>query len=133
MKHLQFLALGVLLTVADPCSVWSQPPQPQTITIHLSNFDFAPDRLRLRVGVPVHLQLVNDSSGGHDFSAPTFFAASVVQAGSVPSDGTIAVPSKGTVDLTVVPRSPGTYKLECTHFMHALFGMTGSIIVDPAG
>lgn len=133
MKHLQFLALGVLLTVTDPCSVWSQPPQPQTITIHLSNFDFAPDRLRLRVGVPVHLQLVNDSSGGHDFSAPTFFAASVVQAGSVPSDGTIAVPSKGTVDLTVVPRSPGTYKLECTHFMHALFGMTGSIIVDPAG
>ena len=133
MKHLRLLALAVLLIAAGPSSIWAQPPQPKTITIRLSNFDFVPDQFRLRVGVPVHLQLVNDSSGGHDFSAPAFFAASTVQAGSVPSDGAIAVPSKATVELTVVPRSPGTYKLECTHFMHALFGMTGAIIVDPAG
>jgi hypothetical protein len=34
-----------------------------------------------------------------------------------------------TVDLTVIPRAPGTYPVECTHLLQAHFGMTPSFDV----
>jgi plastocyanin len=129
MAHLRHVILGVFLALASTPLAWAQSAPP-TIIIHLSNFEFNPSQLRLRVGVPVHLQLVNDSGGGHNFSAPAFFAASIVQAGTPPRDGTIDVPARGHVDITLVPRMPGTYRLKCTHFLHSLFGMTGTIIVE---
>jgi plastocyanin len=104
----------------------------ETVTVELSNFAFEPEYLRLKAGVPVHLHLVNKSNGGHDFSAPTFFAASTFPAGTaVPPHGEVAVGSRETVDITVVPRTPGAYRLECTHFLHSLFGMHGTIEVVP--
>ena len=104
----------------------------ETITVRLSSFAFDPDHLRLKVAVPVRLRLVNESSGGHDFSAPAFFAASTVLPGSpVPSNGEIAVSAHQTVEIALVPRAAGTYRLECTHFLHSLFGMHGSIEVMP--
>jgi hypothetical protein len=33
------------------------------------------------------------------------------------------------VDLTVIPRGPGTYPVECIHLLQAHFGMTPSIDV----
>jgi plastocyanin len=30
-----------------------------------------------------------------------------------------------------VPRTPGTYRVECTHFLHSVFGMHGTIEVMP--
>lgn len=135
MMGLRHVILGVFLTLAGASSAWSQavlPTNPPTIIIHLSSFQFEPSQLRFHVGVPVHLQLVNDSGGNHNFSAPTFFAASTVEAGVPPHDGKIEVSAGHHVDVTVVPRVPGTYKLECSHFLHSLFGMTGTIIVEPS-
>jgi plastocyanin len=104
----------------------------ETITVRLSNFSFAPEDLRLRAGVPVRLRLVNESSGGHDFSAPAFFAASSFPPGlPAPPDGDVAAASHQTVEITVVPRVPGAYRLECTHFLHGIFGMHGTIEVIP--
>jgi plastocyanin len=103
-----------------------------TITVRLSNFSIDPDQIRLRAGTPVHLRLVNASSGGHNFSAPAFFAASKFPAGSPPPGGVVEVPAGASAEITALPVAPGTYKVECTHFLHALFGMTGRIIVDPA-
>ena len=54
----------------------------EIITVRLSNFAFEPEHLRLKAGVPVRLRLVNESNGGHDFSAPTFFATSTFLPGS---------------------------------------------------
>jgi plastocyanin len=103
-----------------------------TITVRLSNFAFEPDHLRLRAGVPVRLRLVNESSGGHDFSAPEFFAASSLLPGSsAPPNGDVAVGSHQTVEIAVVPRLLGTYPLKCTHFLHSFFGMHGTIEVIP--
>jgi plastocyanin len=103
-----------------------------TITVRLSNFAFDPEQLRLKAGVPVRMRLVNDSNGGHDFSTPAFFAASSVLPGSpAPSDGGIEVGSHQTVEIALVPHTPGTYALECTHFLHSMFGMTGTIEVMP--
>lgn len=100
------------------------------MTVRMSDFAFAPDSLRLRAGTPVRLRLVNESSGGHDFSAPAFFAASTYPAGAAaPTDGGVEVEAGRTVELTVIPRAPGTYPVECTHLLHAFFGMTASIEV----
>ena len=104
----------------------------ETVTVVLSSFSFDPDHIRLRAGKSVRLKLVNESDGGHDFSAPAFFAASSFPPGSsAPVDGTMEVGSRQTVEVALVPREPGTYPLRCTHPLHALFGMTGAIEVTP--
>ena len=100
-----------------------------TIVIRLSNFAFAPDQIRLRSHAPVRLRLVNEASGGHNFSAPEFFAASTFPGGTAPPDGKIEVPAGSSIDLVVIPGTAGVYKVECKHFLHSLFGMTGRIIV----
>jgi plastocyanin len=122
--------LAMLLAV--PPTPSAQPSRDQvaeTINVRLSSFAFHPDQLRLRVGVPVRLHLENESSGGHNFSAPAFFAASIFPTGSPPQNGKVEVAGKSSVDITLTPRAPGTYKVECTHFLHSLFGMTGTIVV----
>jgi plastocyanin len=104
----------------------------ETITVRLTNFAFDPEHLRLKAGVPVRLRLVNESGGGHDFSAPAFFAASsVLPGGSLPSNGEVAVASHQAVEIALVPRTPGTYHVECTHFLHSFFGMHGTVEVTP--
>jgi plastocyanin len=107
---------------------------PATITVRLSNFKYEPEHLQLRVGVAVRLRFINESNGGHDFSAPGFFSASAYPAGlPPPPEGKIAVLAKGTVEITVVPQRPGTYPVRCTHFLHGFFGMTGEVeVVGPA-
>lgn len=101
----------------------------EVVTIRLSSFAFTPDQIQLRVGVPVRLHLVNISSGGHNFSAPDFFATSLFVSGLQPKDGAIEVAGGESVDITLVPHASGTFRFECTHFLHSLFGMTGRIVV----
>jgi uncharacterized cupredoxin-like copper-binding protein len=102
------------------------------IIVLLSNFAFDPSLLRLKAGVPVRLRLVNESGGGHDFSAPAFFGGSGFPPGSsAPPNGEVAVGPHQTVDIVVVPRTPGSYRVECTHFLHSLFGMHGMVEVTP--
>jgi plastocyanin len=128
------IALMVCLTPRSGSAQQTRSPagEAETITIRLSSFAFAPDHLRLKAGVPVRLRLVNASNGGHDFSAPAFFAASRVLPGSwAPPDGDVAVGSNQTVEIALVPRTPGTYRFECTHFLHSLFGMHGTVEVLP--
>ena len=133
------MVIVTLTTCIVPVGVMSQPSQnpaaaPEVITIRLSNFEYNPDQLHLRVGVPVRFQFVNESSGGHNFTAAAFFAASAFAPGSSPPPGgKIEVAGRTTVELTLIPRTPGTYRVECTHFLHSLFGMTGTIVVvEPA-
>ena len=127
------LALMMGLTVAlGPASSRGQSSRGQAavvVTIRLSNFAFDPHQVRLHSGVPVTLHLVNDSSGGHNFSAPAFFAASAYPSGTPPLGGKVEVAARESVDITVVPGAAGTYRVECTHFLHSLFGMTSSITV----
>ena len=104
----------------------------ENLTITLSNFAFNPEHIRLKVNMPIQLHLVNESGGGHSFSVPAFFAASSLEPGSsVPTDGKVEVGSHQTVDIILAPRVPGQYRVECTHFLHTLFGMHGTIEVTP--
>ena len=124
------LALAILLAfpwgAAKPGVAQQTVPQSstETLTITLSNFAFDPEHIRLKVNTPIRLRLVNESGGGHSFSAPTFFAASSLEPGSsVPTGGKVEVGSHQTADIILAPRVPGQYRVECTHFLHTLFGM----------
>jgi plastocyanin len=102
--------------------------QPQAITISVFSFGFTPKPIHLRAGQPVTLTFVNQSSHGHDFTAPEFFAASAVSAGAAPG-GKIPLAGNQTKSITLTPRA-GTYPAHCSHFLHSSMGMTDQIVVN---
>jgi plastocyanin len=59
-----------------------------------------------------------------------FLLASGFPDGAPPARGKVEVGPNQSEDVFLVPRAPGTYKFECTHFLHSLFNMTGSIVVE---
>lgn len=132
------LAAGLLAACAT-----SRPIEPQlapasvdfsaaaTQRVELSNFDFTPREIRLQAGRPYRLELANVASGGHDFAAPDFFAAARIRADDAAqvASGNVEVPGGSTRTVHLVP-AVGEYRLVCTHTGHALFGMTGTIIVE---
>lgn len=121
--------LALLLAAPLPALAQDTPaPAPQRIEIRLSNFAFEPRAIALTAGRPVTLHLVNSGGGGHNFSAPQFFAASTGVSGPV-DEGAVEVPGRQSVDITLTP-SPGTYQLRCTHTMHSTLGMRGTITVE---
>jgi uncharacterized cupredoxin-like copper-binding protein len=87
--------------------------------------------VHLKAGRPVILHLVNSASGGHDFTAPDFFAAAQVRAQDRARTGRGSVDLRGgeSADVALVPKA-GAYKLKCSHAFHKTFGMTGRILVD---
>jgi plastocyanin len=105
----------------------------EMVEVKLSNFDFTPSEIYLKAGVPYSLRIVNEASGGHDFTAPEFFGSARV----APDD--VALVSNGQIDLKagtfatvhLVPAA-GTYDLVCTHAGHAFLGMKGKIVVSQA-
>lgn len=119
--------LAFLLTL--PAAASAQPAAaPRTVEVRLSNFDFTPSAIALAAGRPVILHLVNTGGGGHNFSAPQFFAAAANVSGPV-RRGTVEVPGHGSVDIRLTP-SRGRYRLKCTHTLHSAFGMNGQITVE---
>jgi plastocyanin len=100
----------------------------QVVEVQLSSFAFTPRTIRLRAGAPVTLRLTNAGRGGHNFSAPEFFAAAQ-PIGATLREGAIEVPSRQTVEVRLIPRQ-GTFRLRCTHTLHTSFGMRGEIVVE---
>ncbi|HMI39698.1 MAG TPA: cupredoxin domain-containing protein [Sphingomicrobium sp.] len=102
-----------------------------TIPVQLSNFKFTPNQIVLEHGQPYVLRLTNAASGGHNFDAQSFFASATV----APADralikgGTIEVPAGQVREIHLVANAPGQYDLKCSHFLHAGFGMKGTIVV----
>ena len=104
---------------------------PESARIVLANFSFTPSDLHLNAGKPVVLHFVNEGSGGHNFVAPEFFAAASMDdatRGRLRKKGAVELAKGESVDVTLTPRS-GNYEAKCTHFLHAGFGMKGTITV----
>jgi plastocyanin len=116
------------LALLAPLPAFAQDAAPQTVEVRLSNFAFTPRAIALTAGRPVILHLVNSGGGGHNFSAPQFFAAATGVSGPV-HEGTVDVPGHQSVDIHLTP-SRGTYRLRCTHTMHSTLGMNGTITVE---
>lgn len=134
MRRLSHFAFASIAFAALPAVAAAQPPDrahAQRIEVKLASFDFTPSTLHLRAGQPVVLHLVNTGSGGHDFTAPAFFAAARVESASrgALAKGSIEVPGHRSVDVALVPKA-GDYPLKCSHAFHKTFGMTGRIVVD---
>jgi uncharacterized cupredoxin-like copper-binding protein len=107
---------------------WSKA---QNVTVKLTDFAFTPSHLNLQSSQPVRLILINSGTDIHDFSSPGFFAAAAYRQGStMPKGGRIAVAKDQSAEIDLVPGGPGQYPLECTEFLHTLFGMTGAITVS---
>ena len=116
------------LALLAPLPAFGQPAAPQTVEVRLSSFAFSPEAIALTAGRPVTLHLVNSGGGGHNFSAPQFFAAATNVSGPV-NEGSVEVRGHQSVDITLTP-SRGTYRLRCTHTFHTALGMRGSIVVQ---
>ena len=106
----------------------SAQPTPPSVTIAVRSFGFTPQPIRLRAGQPVTLTFVNQSGSGHDFTAGAFFAAATITAGAAPG-GEIELRGHETKSITLVPRA-GVYPAHCSHFMHSMFGMRDTIVVN---
>ena len=131
MSRLRFLACAI---ASLPAAAAAQSPDwahAQRVEVRLSSFNFAPSTLHLRAGRPVVLHLVNTGSGGHDFTAPKFFAAAQVrpQDRAAVGKGSVELSGHRSADIALVPRA-GRYPLKCSHTLHKTFGMSGQILVD---
>jgi uncharacterized cupredoxin-like copper-binding protein len=131
MTRLSLLAVAFLLPAGAAAA---QPPDwahAQRVEVRLSNFSFTPSTIHLRAGRPVVLHLVNTASGGHDFTAPAFFAAAQVrpQDRAAVDEGEIELRGHQSADVALVPKA-GSYSLKCSHTFHKAFGMSGRIVVD---
>lgn len=117
---------------AEPATAAPDWAKAHVVTIVMTNFAFTPPRIVLSRGLPYRLHFVNNGSGGHNFASREFFQAVEV----APEDrakidnGKIELTRDETADVRLVPISPGTYKVRCTHFLHAAFGMKGEVIVQ---
>jgi len=131
IKFARPLVLAALLTPAGAMhDAWAQTDN--LIDISLTDYAFTPSALNLKTGTAYHLHFINSGSKDHNFSAPEFFAASQVAAEDQAKvkKGFVGMESGQSVDITVTTGSAGTFPVECTHFMHKMMGMHGSITVE---
>ena len=119
-----FMIPAFVLTAALP----AQAQVPATVTITLSSYSFAPNPIRLRAGQSVRLYFDNQSGKGHNFTAPSFFAAARILAGSV-HDGMVDLKGHQSASVELIPAA-GKYKVHCSHFMHTMLGMKAAIVVQ---
>ena len=131
MTRFGFLAPALLCFTSVAAAQAPDWAHAQRVEVRLSSFAFTPSTLHLRAGRPVILHLVNTASGGHDFSAPKFFAAAQLRSQDRAGVGKGSVDLRGhqTADIALIPRA-GRYPLKCSHTFHKTFGMSGQILVD---
>lgn len=118
------LALTVPVTAAE---------QAEKVTVAMANFNYTPADLHLKSGHSTAIHFVNNGSGGHDFTAPEFFAAATMDAANRAkvggAEGRVSLGKGESIDVILTPKA-GAYKVHCSHFMHSSLGMKGQILVD---
>ena len=127
MKSFAYLALAAL-ALATPVSA----DDAAKLNITLANFSFTPSAIKLKAGQPVTLHFDKRGSGGHDFTAPEFFKAATMNSATrarLGSKGRVELGAGTSADVVLTPKA-GTYTVKCGHFLHAGFGMTGTITVS---
>jgi plastocyanin len=124
-------ALLVYATVAGGAAVasvdWSHS---ERVDVQMVEYDFVPDQLRFRRGVPYQLHLINAGKEGHDFTAPDFFNAVEVRNADVLGAGksSIYVKPGETADIYFIADRSGLFAPRCAD--HDWAGMKATIIVD---
>lgn len=121
-------ALFAALSKVDAATAQSPAP---IAKVSLSSFAITPRVLHLKAGEAVLLQVSNDSSIAHDFSAPAFFEASRMPQGAAATveSGRISLGPHQALSIQLAP-SAGQYPTKCTHPFHKMLGMSGLISVE---
>jgi uncharacterized cupredoxin-like copper-binding protein len=126
MRIAAIYALPLFLLGAQP------PAPPAMVEVQLANYKFTPEEIVLARGQSYVLRLRNVAGGGHDFTASDFFAAATIDSADQVwiTEGQVEVPARLIRDIRLTaPAAPGRYKVKCTHAFHAMFGMSGWIVV----
>lgn len=112
---------------AGPDVNWSKA---QLVTVTAVEYDFEPNHLRFRYGVPYRLHLENHGKEMHELTAPEFFKSALIQNPDVLArDGTdLVVEPHESKDVVFVPQKRGHFSLICAD--HDWADMTGDITVD---
>jgi plastocyanin len=130
MLKIRDILVFVIVLLSPVGGAWAQTPT--LITVSLTDYAFTPSALSMKEGMAYQIHFINDSSKGHSFSAPGFFAASLVAPEDMAKvkNGMVELDSGQSADVTVTPGHAGTYAFICTHFMHQMMGMHGEIAVQ---
>ena len=122
--------MAALVAAAD----WSKA---ETVTVELSEFEFAPSSLTFRQQAPYRLRLENRGKATHFFVSEEFFKAIAIQRMETPvGEITMHYPKSISVapgtekELYFLPVREGAYGLKCTAPLHELFGMKGEITIQ---
>lgn len=120
------LACGLIAHARAQPVDWSKT---RHITVVMVDYRFQPDHLRLEHGVPYVLHMVNRGGDTHEFTAPAFFAASLVRdKRQISREGQQVVLQPGaTADIALMPLRAGHFDLRCDD--HDWDGMVGAIDV----
>jgi nitrite reductase (NO-forming) len=130
VKWIVTLAVGLLAMVIVVIAVGSAggPGQSRDSSgsdgIVLEDFRFTPNRIDMKVGVPLTLRLTNKGSERHDLN---FESIHMPGLGGIES---ILEPGE-TRTITLTFDQPGTHTFICTLPGHAAAGMTGAAVVTP--
>ncbi|HEX4942740.1 MAG TPA: cupredoxin domain-containing protein [Usitatibacteraceae bacterium] len=109
------------------------------VKIELKDAGFTPRELRLKVGQPYRLTLVNVGVNNHYFNAPEFFATIAARKAEVPRYAELKAPhfskfelyaAGGTMDLWFIPLEKGRYRAFCHLGNHAEMGVEGQLVVE---
>ncbi len=111
----------------------------ESLTVELSDFSFAPERLTFQEGKPYKLEIINVGTVKHYFTAGEFYQI-VAFRKAQDSSGEIKAPyfkavevfPGEQVDLYLIPTEAGTYGSLCSITGHEEAGMHGTIVVEPA-
>jgi plastocyanin len=102
----------------------------ERVDVRMLEYEFVPDQLRFRHGVPYQLHLINAGKEGHDFTAPDFFNAVDVRDADALGAGknSIYVKPGETADIYFIADKAGLFAPRCAD--HDWAGMKATIIVD---
>ena len=102
----------------------------QHVEIRMIEYEFVPNQLRFRRGLPYQLHLVNAGKEGHDFTAPDFFTSVQVKNADALNESKTSVflqPDQ-TTDIYFIAQDAGLFALRCAD--HDWAGMTARIVID---
>ncbi len=109
------------------------------VKIEFRDSGFSPRELRLRVGQPYRLTLVNLGVNNHYFNAPEFFASIAARKAQVPRHAEMkssrfdtfeVFAAGGTMELWFIPLDKGRFRAHCHLGNHAEMGVEGHLIVE---
>ncbi len=110
----------------------------EIVDVVLKEYSYSPNRLAFKTGVPYKLQIRNQGTIKHYFTAVKFFKAIATRKVQSNTDGEIKAPYFSalevfpgrSLELYFIPVRQGTYKLHCTIKGHEAQGMHGTIMIE---